>query len=302
MEQRKLIIILADISGYTRFMLENQTAALHGQLVISRLIEAILKHVDIPLTLQEIEGDAVFLYAAHPGADADWNAVVEQVSRKLGRFFHAFIDELAVSVESTPCDCAICRNADQLGLKIVVHAGEAVFHEIAGRPQVSGADVILAHRLLKNSVPGNEYLLLSEAAYAAMGPHLPGVFERYQESYDGFGAVPLRVRFLHDDSLAARDALYTLSDGDLAALVTGYTNAINPIAFVHCLIEQLRHPVRPFTLREKLLLIRDAIFGPIRMRLIEGAAIRERVVARGKRRTSWNGRPAALDGGPAPPN
>jgi len=84
MDQKKLIIILADISGYTRFMLENQTsAALHGQLVINGLIESIIQQVDIPLTLQEIEGDAVFLYAAHPGSDAAWGEVVEQVSRKL---------------------------------------------------------------------------------------------------------------------------------------------------------------------------------------------------------------------------
>ncbi len=62
METRKLIVILADISGYTRFMLESRTAALHGQPVINGLIESILREVDIPLTLQDIEGDAVFLY------------------------------------------------------------------------------------------------------------------------------------------------------------------------------------------------------------------------------------------------
>ena len=69
MDQKKLIIILADISGYTRFMLENETSALHGQLVISGLLESIIKQVNIPLTLQEIEGDAVFLYAAHSGSE-----------------------------------------------------------------------------------------------------------------------------------------------------------------------------------------------------------------------------------------
>ncbi len=65
MDQKQLII-LADISGYTRFMLANRTSALHGQMIINGLIESILKEVDIPLTLQEIGGDAVFLYAAHP--------------------------------------------------------------------------------------------------------------------------------------------------------------------------------------------------------------------------------------------
>jgi hypothetical protein len=70
-QTRKLIVILADISGYTRFMVESHTAALHGQIVINGLLESILREVDIPLTLQEIEGDAVFLYAAHPGSGRD---------------------------------------------------------------------------------------------------------------------------------------------------------------------------------------------------------------------------------------
>src|SRR5262245_42056563 len=100
MEQRQLVIILADISGYTRFMLENQTAAVHGQMVINGLIEALLKQVDIPLTLQEIEGDAVFLYAVHPGSDASWREVVEEVSRKLDRFFRAFIAQSGINIEA----------------------------------------------------------------------------------------------------------------------------------------------------------------------------------------------------------
>ena len=56
MQQDELIIILADISGYTRFMVENRTSAVHGQLCINSLVEAILDNVDVPLTLQEIEG------------------------------------------------------------------------------------------------------------------------------------------------------------------------------------------------------------------------------------------------------
>jgi hypothetical protein len=42
MEQSQLVIILADISGNTRFMVENRTAALHGQMVVSRLIESLI--------------------------------------------------------------------------------------------------------------------------------------------------------------------------------------------------------------------------------------------------------------------
>lgn len=35
MQQDELVIILADISGYTRFMVENRTSAVHGQLCIN---------------------------------------------------------------------------------------------------------------------------------------------------------------------------------------------------------------------------------------------------------------------------
>ena len=60
------------------------------------------------------------------------------------------------AIESTLCKCAICKNVEDLKLKVIVHSGCAVFNMIAGSPQISGPDVILAHRLLKNSIPSSE--------------------------------------------------------------------------------------------------------------------------------------------------
>jgi class 3 adenylate cyclase len=289
MEQKKVIIILADISGYTRFMLESKTSALHGQLVISGLIESILKEVDIPLTLQEIEGDAVFLYAAHPGSEDDWRAVAEQVSTKLERFFSAFIAESAVTIESTPCGCAICRNSAKLGLKIIVHTGEAVFHAIAGRSQVSGPDVILAHRLLKNAMTSDYYLLLTDAAYAAMGDHLPETFETHQETYEGFGTVNLRVRVLDEDMLLARDALYKLPEGELRSAVDKFAKTMGPRRGLSGAIQQLRQPIRRFTWHERVLMIWESVVAGLMANLYFRRAIPGQMIARGKRRTSWNG-------------
>jgi Protein of unknown function (DUF2652) len=290
MEQKELVIILADISGYTRFMIENQTSAVHGQMVITGLIESIIAQVDIPLTLQEIEGDAVFLYAARAGAhesESAWRATVAEVSRKLERFFHAFIARAAVMMEATPCPCAICRNSDQLGLKIIVHAGTAVFHSIAGRPQVSGPDVILAHRLLKNSVPGNEYLLLSEAAFAAMGAHLDGEFVRMRETYDGFGAVDVRARLMDDELLAAREALYKLPETQLETALDAYTNVANSKDVVRAAIAQLRDPVRTFTWTEKLGMVMMAAISPLFLFFHARRAVPAAVRARGHARTEW---------------
>jgi hypothetical protein len=174
--EQPLVIILADISGYTRFMLENQTSAVHGQQCITFLIETLLREVDIPLRLQEIEGDAVFLYAAREGDEAAWRAALAEVRAKLPRFFAAFLDGMRLAAEATPCGCAVCRDSGRLKLKLVVHSGHAVFHTTGGRALVSGADVILAHRLLKNSVGGDEYLLMTEPAYDDLGREMDGAF------------------------------------------------------------------------------------------------------------------------------
>lgn len=285
MDQKQLVIILADISGYTQFMVENRTSAVHGQLVINGLIESILKQVDIPLTLQEIEGDAVFLYAAHPGSDADWKSIVEQVSRKLGAFFESFIRTLGVISEAVPCECAVCRNIENLALKIVVHSGVAVFHELAGRPQVSGSDVILAHRLLKNSVKANFYLLLSDAAYALLGAHLPGSFAIHLETYEGFGTVTLRVRDLTQDLLAARDAVYALDDAGLEEALRGYMEENRPSRMLAAALQQIRNPIRRFSWIEKLaMLLESAVVIPLAGLLYYRRALPKQLRARGARR------------------
>lgn len=240
-EERQLVIILADISGYTRFMLENQTAAVHGQLCITALIETMLREVDIPLQLQEIEGDALFLYAAHPGDDVGWQDVLAQVRVKLPRFFQVFFEGLVPAQEATPCGCAICRNIHELKLKVIVHVGRAVFHEIAGRPQIAGADVILAHRLLKNSLPNREYLLMTEAAYRELGREMRAEFEEGSERYEGFGPVRTFVQRLDGAIEREREAFYTLPPGELAARVRGYMSWGWSHSF-RALIEQWRRP------------------------------------------------------------
>ena len=215
--ERRLVIILADISGYTRYMADNQLSAVHGQQLITALLESILREVDIPLVLQEIEGDGVFLYAAHPGSEEGWQEVLSEVRLKLERFFSAFLGELITRAESTLCGCAVCKHLDSLKLKIVVHSGVAVFHEIAGRPQVSGVDVIAAHRLLKNSVPSDEYLLMSEQAYQDLGGGLEGPFDRGQETYESLQPVATYVRLMGENRERARKEYHALSEAEMNA-------------------------------------------------------------------------------------
>jgi len=220
--EHRVIIILADISGYTKFMVENHLSAVHGQMVISHLLESLLREVDIPLELQEIEGDAIFLFATRPEDEVEWEEVLNQVQTKLLRFFEVFIQAAAGLAEMTACKCAICTHADELKLKIVVHTGRAVFHSLSGRRQVSGADVILAHRLLKNSVPDTEYLLLSDAAYQEIGRGLGLEFHVGQESYETLGTVRVHVHYLTDRVKQARDTFYALEPEQEKAAIREY--------------------------------------------------------------------------------
>jgi len=239
--EKRVVIVLADISGYTRFMVENQMSAVHGQQCITYLIETLIREIDIPLRLQEIEGDALFLYAEDPGSDDAWKQVLEQVAAKLPRFFDAFYKGAVLGMEATPCKCAICRNSKDLALKIIVHTGTAVFHEIGGFKKVSGPDVILAHRLLKNSVPRKEYLLLSDAGYSTVGRHMDGPFVPGAEAYDDFGKVNTFVRYNSDIKDKQIDSLFNLSPVSLTARAELYSVAALVGAFP-ALIRQLRAP------------------------------------------------------------
>ena len=239
--EQRLVILLADISGYTRFMVQNHLSAIHGQLVINALIETLLREVDIPLQLQEIEGDAVFLYATHPGDDRSWQAVLVEVRAKLLRFFDVFVEGMVTLQESTLCKCGICAHADEMALKIIVHTGRAVFHSIGGRQQVSGADVILAHRLLKNSVPGHEYLLMSEPAYRDLGAQMGLVFAAGSESYDEFGTVATYVHRMSETTEQRRDSFYAKEPAELASRGREYA-ALTLLPSLTAAVDQLRRP------------------------------------------------------------
>jgi class 3 adenylate cyclase len=184
--QSDVLLIIADISGYTRFMVANETELEHSHQIISALLEAIVAQAEIPLSLAKLEGDAAFLYAIkEPG-------IAERVGARLGRFFAAFSSRLAELAVSRPCQCGACRNINRLRLKMIVHSGRAIVVEIAGRTELAGVDVIILHRLLKNSVPWNEYIVLTEAAARDLRLELP-IVGSLTERYDEIGSVNVIV-------------------------------------------------------------------------------------------------------------
>jgi hypothetical protein len=192
MDVRPLSLVLIDISGYTRFTRLHRLSALHAERIIGDLLESIIGHARAPLSAHEVLGDAVSFYADAPG-DA---ALANEIRRQVASIFDAFrVREGELISDCSLCVCEACRSVGKLQLKAILHCGQAVYSEVGGRRKISGADVILAHRLLKNSVPSREYILETEP-FHRLGSGFAGMrSEARSETYAEFGTVPVRVFF-----------------------------------------------------------------------------------------------------------
>ena len=193
---KKVLLMIADISGYTEFMVSEDLEIEHRQQIISQLIKSIIEQVNIPLEIAKLEGDAVFLYAIKLSDAYTWEDVRKSVGEKLIQFFEAFHNKLAEMQKKAFCACGACSNIDILKLKIVVHSGEALFYTIQQFCELSGKDVILTHRLTKNSVTNDEYILMTEPAYSDIEFSDQIAVQEGCENYEHFGEIKTLVHYL----------------------------------------------------------------------------------------------------------
>jgi len=185
----QVLLIIADISGYTKFMVSSDLEIEHSQHVISELIQTIIRQIEIPLEVSKLEGDAVFLYAIKDSDTFTWQDIRKVTGEKLILFFDAFHEKLQELGAHSSCPCGACSNLHALKLKIVVHSGEALFYRIHHFNELSGTDVILVHRLLKNSAATDEYLLMTEPAYVDIEFPCQLAVEEGSEHYEHLGHV-----------------------------------------------------------------------------------------------------------------
>jgi hypothetical protein len=185
-KEKEFFFFIADISGYTSFMLTNKFAIEHAKLTINEILKTLIKYSELPIEISKLEGDAIFFYL-EPIRDTQW------LSQKLFQFFAAFNEKVKELQESSTCRCGACKNINSLKLKIIVHYGLASLENFYQFKELSGLDVIVVHRLLKNHVPQKRYLLLTEAAYQHMQlpEHLS--LEKGKEIYADIGEVSIYV-------------------------------------------------------------------------------------------------------------
>jgi uncharacterized protein YndB with AHSA1/START domain len=180
-------LIIADITGYTRFLTGSELD--HAQGILQDLFAVIVERLKTPLVLSNIQGDAFFAYCRS-------EAVISrgQIMDSLEALYFGFRDRLTSIVANTTCRCRACSNARKLDLKFIVHHGEYVVQEIAGRFELAGPDVVLAHRLLKNDVPARtgiaSYALFTSAALDALDlPELRQSAQPYATEVEQFGRI-----------------------------------------------------------------------------------------------------------------
>jgi class 3 adenylate cyclase len=187
MQPKHLALVIADIGGYTKFIRFHKMALLHAHEIISQLLEAVIDRASHPLILNKLEGDAALMYA-EMGDDAP--AAARDVSRQVTAFFSAFhAQSRKLSGSRANCPCDACQHILDLRLKAVLHHGVVAIRKIRRFEELTGEDVILAHRLLKNSVAKPEYILMSASFHRLAGDLAGFKCETGRESYEDLGRI-----------------------------------------------------------------------------------------------------------------
>jgi hypothetical protein len=193
----RAFLLIADIGGYTRFMSVHRINLAHAQDVVAQLLESVIDGAGKTLELAKLEGDAAFFYATlRDGSPAEMTRMREAIA-DIRRAFVARRERL---VFDRVCSCDSCTQAGDLKLKFVSHVGEVAFQKVKHHRELAGVDVIVVHRLLKNSVPIAEYVLMSEPVHSGFGQDVRTSAVEGEEDLEGLGKT--RTFYVDLDALA----------------------------------------------------------------------------------------------------
>jgi hypothetical protein len=155
LNDKNALIFIPDISGFTRFI--NSTEIDHSKHIIEELVEVVLHANEMNLNVSEIEGDAILFYKFGEAPAPD------EIARQSKIFFLNFHNYLKQIEKDSVCQCGACSTVSQLTLKFFLHYGEIAVSQIRDHTKIVGKNVIIVHRLMKNSIQSDEYLLMSKA-------------------------------------------------------------------------------------------------------------------------------------------
>jgi len=188
--EKPALICIPDISGFTRFISENNID--FSRKIIPPLLRKMVASNALDFQVGEIEGDAVvfYRYGELPGL-AELASQCKSFYTNFGEQLNALMEEHADSFHEN-------QSSSRLSLKIIVHAAVMTSTEIKGHIKLIGEDVVLVHKLLKNSVKDAEYVLLTEKLLSNYKPEeIESVFSwnplvKGSDDYEFIGRVEYR--------------------------------------------------------------------------------------------------------------
>lgn len=192
MKGSPMLICIPDISGFTEFMSETDFEL--SSKIIPALLNQIIYTNEIGLKVSEIEGDAVLFFKT--GKMPSLEALINQCRI----FYTEFYKELQALRVKHKNDKDSETIPEILGLKIILHYGkEIALTKVGNSIKLFGEDLIVAHKLLKNKIIMNEYLLLTE-----------GLTDYYKENnlYDHFDWGSLKQNSIEYDHVGAINYSY----------------------------------------------------------------------------------------------
>lgn len=181
MAETEATILIPDISGFTEFMTTSELS--HSSRAIHILIDTIINAVGEEYEVSEIEGDAVLLIKKGPPP------IKEGILDICLKIFNAFHFKRKWMRQHIICPCGACQGVVNLTLKFIVHHGPLAEIKVGRFTTHSGKEMIVAHRLLKNNIDSNEYILITEKLLQQTADSPGGVEMEWASSYEEYASI-----------------------------------------------------------------------------------------------------------------
>jgi hypothetical protein len=200
MAEAQTLLLIADIGGYTKFMNYHRFSLAHAQDTVGRLLESLIDAAEPAFKVAKLEGDAVFFYSELPDVS---EASLTKLAQRVRAMRSAFSKMLKTQELDRLCTCDACTQVGHLKLKFVSHLGEVAFQRVKRYNELAGLDVIVVHRLLKNSVPVPEYMLMTEPVADHLAVELRAQAVPHEEDLEGVGNT--KLHYLDLEAVATLD-------------------------------------------------------------------------------------------------
>lgn len=144
-------VLIPDISGFTKFV--NETEFNAGREITKELLSVIINHNNLNLKISEIEGDAILFYVHNHLTPVLIKDQFEVMLKQFKKRLEELRAETGLEID--------------LSLKLIAHYGKLSTYRIGKFEKLYGRTVIEAHRLLKNSIKSNSYILMTDSIFKA---------------------------------------------------------------------------------------------------------------------------------------